>query len=105
MVYSSISEVQQDTQGHQGRMPARKGLVCMVLPRAPPCDSHLCRHRSMITQAEANPIAIESGGGHKRMFLNNMYLEDPAADSRDWQGMFRHCNSTCINRPDPGKQA
>jgi len=92
--------------GHETKMATHKnGFSFPEFGAGAVTESKTQRHRSMITQAEANPIAIESGGGHKRMFLNNMYLEDPAADSRDWQGMFRHCNSTFINRPDPGKQA
>lgn len=62
-------------------------------------ESHTQRHRNMVQQVEINPV-VPDDDGHKRMFLNNLFMEDPSNNSDNWQAMFRHGLKTFQNKHD-----
>ena len=51
-----------------------------------------------VENIEITPV-VPDGDGHERMFLNNMWMEDPTNNSNNWNPMTRHKQATFVNRP------
>jgi hypothetical protein len=60
-------------------------------------ESHTARRKNMIKNVEITPV-VPDGDGNTRMFLNNMYMEDPSNNSSNWNPMTRHKQATFVNR-------
>merc|ERR1711934_713321 len=59
-------------------------------------ESHTARHRNML--ANVQPVVERGNSKDEPLTLNNLYVDDPCSESRNWAGMFRHANSTFLNR-------
>jgi len=62
-------------------------------------ESHTNRRNNMLKEVQKNPV-VPDDDGNKRMFLNNMFMEDPSQNSNNWQPMFRHDLKTFVNKHD-----
>lgn len=61
-------------------------------------ESKTQRHKKMLKNIEISPV-VPDDDGHKRLFLNNMWMEDPTNNSGNWHPMTRHQQATFVNRP------
>ena len=61
-------------------------------------ESKTQRRNKMLKNIEITPV-VPDGDGHERMFLNNMWMEDPTNNSNNWNPMTRHKQATFVNRP------
>jgi len=86
--------------GHEIEMEKhnKTGFTYPVFGPAAVTESKTSRHKNMLKTIEITPI-VPDDDGHKRVFLNNMFMEDPSNNSNNWQPMNRHKLETFQNRP------